>query len=1034
MSQREITIEQRIKIWLEEFKNHFYEPIEEVVFEAHFTKEMLTYQEAMKKEFYPIHTGDGWGEKWEYGWFRTTIQLPNQGENESIYFIPGIGGEMLVYVNGKEAGSVDLQHDGIMLTHSGRTGDTYTIVMESYAGHGPRLEHGGPAVPERVVIPEPPKYQVKVKPSTYGIWNKKVFDLYMDADTLYKLYLSLDTKSLRKQKIKEGLFEFTKVIDFEEPKEVRFPYKEAKEILEPLLSCKNGSTAPLFTIFGQSHLDLAWKWPWAETRRKCGRTLSTQMAFMEEYEDYKFLLCEPVITESIKKDYPDLYERIIDKFAQGQIIPEGGMWVEPDTNIPSGESLIRQCIYGRQWFLEEFRIETKMVWLPDCFGFSGQLPQIMIGCKMKYFSTQKLARALEGHDKFPYNHFYWEGIDGSRILTHFFKKNNSRYDPYQLNERWEKDRVQEENIDTFIFPFGYGDGGGGATRDMLESVKRTKDLEGTPRTKMESPIAFFERLEKSNVKNTYSGEIYLPWHRGTYTAESRIKKANRKAEYALRDLEIAMTLWSIADSSDKLLINDYNKKIRELWEILLFNHFHDIIAGTSITRVHEEALNELTYVEEEALRVKNLLLDSMAEDKKGISILNTLSWNRKELVLLPEFIDRPCDDKGEEIPVHLTREGKYCMVSVPSFGTTPIYNKVDGQGLIAPNFVVATRNSMENEDIRLEFDSCGQITSILHKKSQIQFAESLCNKFRMFKDVNIEYDAWEMSPYYEEMEVALEETGHIEVVEECGLFATIRITKSLHHSTMTQDITMYAGSNRVDFKTKIDWKETHKLLKVEFPVAVRAREAYEEIQFGYVKRPTHKSTNYDGDRFEVCNHKYTALSESNRTFAILNDCKYGVSTNENKIALTLLRAPVIPDMYSDQGIHEFTYSIYLDDCSFYESDVIKEGYCLNVPVTVFNRVVERKSFIKLSHKDVIIETVKLAEDNSNDMIVRLYESKGGHCSCNLDIDYYAQAVCEVMMTEEIEEASSVLPMSYEDGRTSTQLSFRPFEIKTIRIR
>lgn len=1024
MSQREVTIEKRIEIWLDEFKNHFYVPLEEVAFEVHFTKEMLTYSEAIKREFHPIQVGMEWGEKWEYGWFRTSIQLPSQAKDKSIYFMPGIGGEMLVYVNGVEAGSVDLQHDGIMLTQNGNEGDSYTIVMESYAGHGPRLEHAGPAVPERVVIPEPPKYQVRVKASSFGIWNKDVFDLYMDADTLYKLYLSLESKSLRRQKIKEGLYEFTKIIDFELPKEDRFPYKKAKEVLAPLLLCTNGSTAPLLTIFGQSHLDLAWKWPWAETRRKCGRTLSTQLAFMDEYEDYKFLLCEPVITESIKKDYPDIYERIIDKFVDGQVIPEGGMWVEPDTNIPSGESLIRQCTFGRQWFLEEFGIETKLVWLPDCFGFSGQLPQIMVGCKMQYFSTQKISRALKGHERFPYNNFYWEGIDGSRILTHFFKKNNSRYDPYQLNERWKEDRVQEENIETFLFPFGYGDGGGGATRDMLESVKRTKDLEGAPRTRMESPIEFFERLEKTQVRNFYVGEIYLPWHRGTYTAESKIKKANRKAEFAVRDLEFILSLCCV--SYPGIMQNqDYDKKVRELWEILLFNQFHDIIAGTSITRVHQEALEDLTYVIEEAIKIKHLLLNDMEGNRKGISVINTLSWNRKELVLLPESLENPCNDKGEELAVHIGKEGRYCMVSLPSLGATTIYDKEGNPSTRVEHPVKARDLSLENSKLRVEFDSCGQIVRIFHKESQIEFAESVCNKFRMFKDVNIEYDAWELSPYYEEMEIELEDMAHIEVIEESGLFATIRITKNLHNSSLVQDITMYADSNRVDFKTKIDWRETHKLLKVEFPIAIHSQEAYEEIQFGYVKRPTHKSKNSDADRFEVCNHKYTALSEANRTFAVLNDCKYGVSSNKNVIALTLLRAPVIPDMHSDKGLHEFTYSIYLDDCNFYASDVVRQGYQLNVPVTVIKKDIGNFSFLELTNKDIIVETIKLADDKSKDIIVRLYESKGGHCSCIMKCDFDFKTAFEVSMVETIEENSV--------DCTSMELSFKPFEIKTIRI-
>ncbi|TAH68843.1 MAG: alpha-mannosidase, partial [Anaerolineaceae bacterium] len=773
-----------------------------------------------------------------------------------------------------------------------------------------------------------------------------------------------------------------------------------------------------------------------------GRTLSTQLALMDEYKEYKFLLCEPVITESIKKDYPNIYNRIKEKFKEGQIIPEGGMWVEPDTNIPSGESLIRQCTFGRRWFLDEFGVETKLLWLPDCFGFSGQLPQIMKGCKIKYFATQKLARALQGHDKFPYNHFYWEGIDGSKILTHFYKKNNSRFDPYLLNERWMKDRIQDDFIDTFLFPFGYGDGGGGATRDMLESTRRSKDLEGAPRTKMESPIEFFKSLEEKNtVRNRYVGEIYLPWHRGIYTAESYIKKANRKAEYALRDLEIVISFYRIICFETE---SNYLSKARKLWEILLFNQFHDIIAGTSIRRVHEEAADELTYVIEEAIKIKRSLLDEIFSyegfghrGQNGISVMNTLSWSRKELILLPEEIVVPCDFSGNILPVHIGVEGRYCMAEIPSFGLASVRNKEGAEPIIDEGSVRATISTLENAILRIEFDALGQIISIYDKELEIEYAASICNKFRMFKDVNIEYDAWEISPYYEEMEIELEGKAHIEVIEKAGLFATIRISKSLNGSSLTQDITMYSHSRRVDFNTTIDWKETHKLLKVEFPVNVHAEEAYEEIQFGYVKRPTHQSRNYDADRFEVCNHKYTALSESNRTFAVLNDCKYGVSTKENAISLTLLRSPVIPDMYSDKGVHQFTYSIYLDNCNFYESNVIKEGYSLNAPITIINNYMVDRSFFELTNKDIVLETIKLADDHSGDIILRMYESKGGHCLCDMESYFTIQSTYEVSMIETIEEDSELLPVLKKDKNNydyfKIPLSFRPFEIKTIRI-
>lgn len=1072
MNQKEVSIDKRIEIWVSELKNHIYEPMEEVQWKSFYTTEMLTIEEALKQEFMPVNTGDKWGRMWEYGWFITTITLPKWAEGKCIYITPNMGDEMLVYINGEPAGAVDLGRDGIIITHKGRAGDRYTVTAECYAGHGERLEHGGPIIPEEFFNRETPSFQITVKPSFYGIWDKEIFDIFADVTTLYRLYLSLEERFLRKQKIKEGLMEFTKLADFELPKEERFPIQQIKAVLKPLLDCHNGSTAPELTIIGQSHLDLAWKWPFAETRRKCGRTLSTQLTLMDEYEDYKFLLCEPVITESIKKDYPTLYKKIKEKFLTGQIIPEGGMWVESDTNIPSGESLIRQCTFGHKWFLEEFGIETQMLWLPDCFGFSGQLPQIMKGCKINYFTTQKLSRALQGNDKFPYNDFYWEGIDGTEILTHFYRENNAKYDPYALNKAWNQDRVQEENIDTLLFPFGYGDGGGGPTRQMLEIVKRTKDLEGAPRTTMESPIAFFKKLEqKKNIKNRYKGDIYLPWHRGVYTAESFIKAANRRAEFALRDLEITMVICKIF-KVETINAEELTQKVRELWEKLLFNQFHDVIAGTSIARVHEEAREDLIFVKEEANKLKEQLLNSLApvlskettstndttninntiNTDETLSLLNTLSSERKECIPLPDSITTPCDSQGNTLLVQKGKTGRYCTVTIPPFSAVTIYNNPDTalitkeENTREASFIKAsitkdnnnTINAhMENSLLKIKINSKGEITSIFDKASGIEFVEAPCNKFRMYKDVNIEYDAWELTPYYDEMELELTSPASIEVIEEGEEFASLRITKNLHKSQLTQDIILYKDSKRIDFNTTINWKEMHKILKVDFPVQVYSEEAFEEIQFGYVKRPTHQSRNFDKDRYEVCNHKYTALSEHGRTFALLNDSKYGISVRKNNLQLTLLRAPVIPDKHSDQGTHTFTYAIYPDTHNFYESQLIKEAYQINVPLTTTLGNINFQSLLELTNQHIILETLKPADDGSSGIILRMYESKGGHCSTHLWMNFPVTKAHEVSMLETIEEGVSPLPLLKEEkgnqNKTGISLDFTPFEIKTLRI-
>lgn len=1018
----------RIRLWLEELPRHFYQEWATISFHGVVTKERLSYEEAMKLDFQPMPIGTTWGEKWEYGWFRSEFTLPREAMGHRIFLRPNVGGEMLVFVNGTVAGAKDLQHDGITLVRKANGGEYYSIVLESYSGHGPRLENGGPYPPERIPVSEPPKHQAVVQSSGYGIWNEDAFMLYLDAFSLYRLYESLDSKTLRAAKILEGLEKFTKVVDFELPSEERNKtYRQAREVLKPLLECVNGSTVPEYTIFGQSHLDLAWKWHWDETRRKCARTISTQLSLMEEYEEFKFLLCEPPIMENLKENYKELYDRLLEKVKEGKMIPEGGVYVESDTNLPSGESLIRQCLWGKKWFRKELNCDTKMVWLPDCFGFSGQLPQIFVGCGIKYFTTQKIARALKGCEEFPYNIFDWQGIDGTKILTHFYKKNNSRFDPYLLNERWIEDRVQQENIDTFLFPFGFGDGGGGATREMLEMTRRCKDLEGAPRTKMQSPVKFFEDIEKKDYpRDTYVGEIYLSWHRGTYTAQAKTKKGNRKAEISLREAEFWNGILGVKQ--------EFSEKLADLWRTQLFNQFHDILPGTSITRVQEEAERDFLKVMEGANDLTASALRTYVDAKQEcLTVFNSLSWNRTTLVALPDGYTGAFLFDGMLLPAQKRNDSVYVEVTIPSCGYVTLSLCKDKKKIkLEKGYEVTVKQQqgeiiLENHWLLLTINKIGQITKIFEKESGTEFAAGYCNEFRMYKDVNVDYDAWEISSFYEELPVSLLEDVAIEIMEQGELLGVVRVTRKLHDSLLQQDIIMTSHSKRIDFVTKIDWQESHKLLKVAFPVQVFAEEAMEEIQFGYVKRPTHRSRRFDADRYEVCNHKYTVLSEPNRGFAVLNDCKYGVSTYGNSIELTLLRAPLIPDMYADKGIQEFTYSMYPYTGSFTESDVVRHGYELNIPVQTAMGKAGSQSFFSVSEKAIIIETIKPAEDGSNDLILRLYEAHKSHVKCRFSVHLPVKCIYETTMLED--EVVRKLPINSE----MVELSFRPFEIKTVRI-
>ena len=416
----------RLQIWDEAFGRNLYEQLGEISLFGFTTMEQLTLEQAAAHEFLPFPKGTNWGKKWEYGWFRTKVLMPEQAAGKRILLHLGPGPEMLVYVNGREAGSIDKQHFMVELSACAVPGQEYEIYAECYAGHGLRLEDGGIFRREDVPVPEPPDRQCVVESSHFGIHNEAMFAAYADYHTLYELWKTLPDSDLRSMKIGQALQRFTYRADFEAEESRRSQsVREAAEELRPLLEKRNSDTVPRFTTFGQSHLDLAWLWPLEETRRKAARTYSNQVALMERYPDYKFLLCGPTILEYLKEDYPGLYGRVREKARAGQFVPEGAVYVECDTNLAGGESLVRQFVLGKRWFYREFGADSRMAWLPDTFGFSGALPQIMEECRVPYFATQKLLRCDPECEQFPYNLFWWEGIDGTRILSHVYKKNNA---------------------------------------------------------------------------------------------------------------------------------------------------------------------------------------------------------------------------------------------------------------------------------------------------------------------------------------------------------------------------------------------------------------------------------------------------------------------------------------------------------------------------------------------------------------------------------------------------------------------------------
>ena len=1059
-----LTIEWRRRVdnWRKELPNHFYRPLANLDLVGFVTRDQLTPEVAARRRFQPMPPGTPWGGKWEYGWFKGRAVLPKDAQGQRIVARLEVGGESAVFVNGRIASARDRLSGETTLTRSGVPGESYDLLVEAYAGHGPRVSSVGPTPPGRETVPEPPPTQAVVGTSTFGIWEEDAYQLWLDVETLYRLRDSIDPESLRVAEIDQGLRDFTLIVDFELPQaDMMATIRACRERLKPLLACFNGATAPLMFAFGHAHLDVAWLWPLAETERKAARTLANQLALMQEYPEYRYLQSQAHLCWMVKTCYPELYERVKEAARSGQFMAEGGMWVEADTNISGGESLIRQFLHGKRFLKEEFGVASEILWLPDVFGYSGALPQIMRGCGIPYFSTAKIFWNYNGGDPFPYNTFTWEGIDGSQVLVHLCNDYNSATDPASVIQRWTQ-RVQKDGISTRLLPFGHGDGGGGPTRDHLEFLRRLRDLEGAPRVRMASPNDYFKDLHFRGIPEArYVGELYFQAHRGTYTSQARTKRGNRKAEFALREAE----MWGAAAQTTGRY--EYPQQVMdEAWRKLLLNQFHDILPGSSIHRVYEEAEAAHAEVIETATAVARSAAKALIErPRPGLTVFNSLSWKRVALVPLPagaagarDYDDQPLPSQvidgktfvelelascgwvpvvTSATPLHPPEAGGATGAALPSAlggwaggcGAADAGGRATGAALPSP---LGGRGAggegalLENELLRVDFDGRGEITRILDKETGRELAAGVCNSFRMYRDVPTAWDAWDLDSMYPLTPVELSEPATIEVLAAGPLVARLRVSRRLHQSAMTQEISLRRGSRRVDFATVIDWQESHKLLKVAFPVNIHAHEAVHEIQLGHIRRPNHASRPFDADRFEVVNHKWTALCEEGRGCAVLNDCKYGVNVAGNCINLTLLKSPLAPDMTADKGRQEFTYAFCAWNGSLSECGVVHEAYDLNCPPLVLEGAGEPGLLLWRQAPNVIVETVKPAADGSGDVIVRLYEAARTATDCILCTSLGDWEALETNMLEE-----GGRPLRVDDGEVA--LSFRPFEIKTVRL-
>ena len=808
----------------------------------------------------------------------------------------------------------------------------------------------------------------------------------------------------------------------------------ARLVLKEVLSRRNGGTAHQISAAGHAHIDTAWLWPLRETVRKCARTFSTALRYIEEYPDYVYTCSQAQQYAWMKEYYPGIYADIKAAVKRGQWEPIGSMWIEADCNLSSGESLVRQILFGKKFFQEEFGVETRDVWIPDVFGYCASMPQIMQKSGVEYFLTQKIS--WNQFNKFPHHTFLWEGIDGTRIFTHFPPADayNCEVKPallrYSVKNFKEHDRATRS-----LYVYGYGDGGGGPTREMIEMLRRAKDLEGLPKVAMERVSRFFPKAVK-DAKDlpVWVGELYLELHRGTYTTQARTKRGNRKGEFLLREAELFDALAAVLGDAGKRgreviphavydvvargRTTSRRDDLERAWKLLLLNQFHDIIPGSSINWVYQDNARDYATIGKlcdrvigEAAPALTAKIDTMGF-KQPVLVFNSLGHERREVVTLPE--------------------GGLAQVRVPALG----YTVVEGTAAVDGKPVSVKRNAggvvVDNGLLRVTMDGNGLIAGIWDYAAnrEVVAKGERANMFQLFKDYPNSWDAWDVDLHYQEVREDLVSAAKVTVSEAGPLRAVVSVVRKFGQSKIEQDIIVNADSRRIDFVTKVDWQETHKLLKVAFPVNIRSPRATYEIQYGHLERPTHYNTSWDMARFEVCAHKWADLSERDYGVALLNDCKYGHDIFGNTMRLSLLRAAKSPDPLADVGKHQFTYALLPHAGDLTTGRVIEEAYALNVPLTVQPLAPKRgglpatQSFFSVDRPGVVIEAVKNAEDGSG-VIVRLYEAYGTRGECVLNTNLPFTAVVETDLLER-----TTRKLACKDGRV--KFTVRPFEIITLK--
>lgn len=964
-------------------------------------------------------------------WFRADVTVPESFDGKPLWmhvctqideWDDAKNPQFLLFVDGKVTQGIDMNHRDVLLTRCAKAGETYRLELQAYTG----ILHTefNLIVDLREIDPE-------------------IQGLYYDLAVPLQAFPRLEPDGKPRRDLERVLNDAVNLLDLRHPYDGNFyqSVSEARAFLkQALYTDLAGDDDVIATCIGHTHIDVAWWWTVAQTREKVCRSFATVLKLMEEYPDYKFMSSQPQLYYFLKERYPELYEQIKKRVAEGRWEPEGGMWVEADCNLTSGESLVRQFLYGKRFFKEEFGVDNRILWLPDVFGYSGALPQIMAKCGIDYFMTTKLA--WNQFNKMPYDTFRWRGIDGTEILTHlittlgvgqdekdFFTTYNGMLHPDAILGGWHRYQQKDINNDILI-SYGYGDGGGGPTREMLETSSRMdKGIEGVPKVRQAFARTYFdelkERVEGNKRLPTWEGELYFEYHRGTYTSMARNKRSNRKAELHMMDLEL---LGVLADP--KVAYPD--AELDGLWHGILINQFHDILPGSSIHEVYEVTKKEYEEMEAQISVLTDERVRALIREGEGVTVLNTTGFERDDVVELGDCdAEALLDENGSVYPVQQTRKGAVAFVKdLPSKGYKT-FGKVSAGEEKRPFCLSPDSHALETPFYQVVFDKNGCIGQIYDKENDRNVLKpgEAGNLMRVYEDKPIYYDNWDVDIYYTEKFWDVTDLRGFSWVEMGPVRATLRLERQFSHSTITQEIHFYADLRRIDFETTVDWKEHQSLLKVHFPVDVHTDEATFEIQYGNVTRKTHRNTSWDKARFESCGQKWMDVSEGHYGVSLLNDCKYGHSVKDSCIGLTLIKSGTEPNPTTDQEMHFFTYSLYPHTETWKAAGTVPQAFFLNQPALVSKggKPGESFSLASLNVPNVVLETVKKAEDGDG-VILRMYECENARTPVTLTFNrpFASAESCNCLEEPDGE------PVKVNGNKVSFLV--KPFEIKTIRIR